>query len=177
MTEKFRVYRDLLSQTYETAVNTLLTKYGPAQDDYFQQASYSAFKAGTIDKPVNGNVDRSDEGLFCHHIRANHYLRLNDAQSIINFHVPFTAQKKDQLVYADVIEHMILHALIAKETHQKFGWDELQIYLKPKVLEWYVSQVTPIRPNERLSYDKAWLNQDEAIAIAEQSDHTARGEL
>ncbi|MCS5737339.1 hypothetical protein, partial [Herbiconiux daphne] len=46
--------------------------------------------------------------------------------------------KADRLVYVDVVEHMILHALIAFETNHEFGIDGYVDHLAPRVLGWYV---------------------------------------
>lgn len=44
---------------------------------------------------------------------------------------PYASQQKTRLVYCNLIEHAILHALIAIESKQEFGYAELVKELKP----------------------------------------------
>ena len=56
-------YKDLLSKTYEQAVEFLLQKYGFAQDDYFREKSYQRFMNGEIKNITKGNFTRTVSGL------------------------------------------------------------------------------------------------------------------
>lgn len=84
--------------SYDEYVKILLEKYGPATCDYFVDGKVAASKA-------------MSNGLECHHI---------DENIIQGLSTDFKAeqypeyQKADRLVYCNRIEHLILHAKIAK---------------------------------------------------------------
>lgn len=63
----YKEYLDLLSKTYDEAVDFLLRKYGPAQDDYFRENSYQRFMNGEIKNITRGKISRTNEGIYCHH--------------------------------------------------------------------------------------------------------------
>lgn len=46
-------------------------------------------------------------------------------------------------MYCNLIEHVILHTLISKETNKKFGFRELESYLINTVIFWYVLEIKP----------------------------------
>ncbi|SPS07136.1 hypothetical protein [Latilactobacillus sakei] len=120
MTKKLESYLSLLDLSYIEAVKLLLVKYGPSVDDYFREKSYERFLNGEILNILKGNTSRSKEGLFCHHIDENKYLSLGKKEEVRRQKAPFSTQRQDRLVYCDLIEHAILHILIAKETDKKF---------------------------------------------------------
>lgn len=66
--DSYKEYLVLLSKSYEEANEVLLQKYGPAQDDYFREASYQRFMNGEIKSITKGKFSRTSEGLYCHHI-------------------------------------------------------------------------------------------------------------
>src|SRR5699024_11672799 len=59
------------------------------------------------------------------------------------YEIPFEYQKKERLVYCDLIEHSILHVLIAKETSSEFGYLGLDFYLLPDIESWYLDKTIP----------------------------------
>lgn len=121
MSEKFNYYCSLLDLSYAEAVDLLLNKYGGSQDDYYREKSYLRFFNGEIKNITKGKATRTKEGLYCHHIFENKYAMLTDSDALFEQRVPFVAQKKENLVYYDLIEHLTLHALIAKETRRRLG--------------------------------------------------------
>lgn len=96
--------RSQLNMTYRELVEYLLKKYGVAEYDYFCNESC---------KSKNPKASRSSEGLFCHHIDEDKAIMLsNDEFAAMN---PWEYQKKERLVYCNVLEHLILHIKIVEE--------------------------------------------------------------
>lgn len=162
---KYNEYKDLLSKTYEEAVEFLLQKYGFAQDDYYREKSYHRFMNGEIKNITKGKYTRTSEGLYCHHIDEIRELKISDQFFVKRNKIPFEYQKKDRLVYCDLIEHAILHVLITKETSHEFGLPGYDLYLKPIIEEWYVEEEIPSPKWMRNCYNKSFLKPEEAVNI------------
>lgn len=91
-----------MAMSYEGLVNYLIEKYGAAEYDYFCNDSCK-----TVDK----RAKRTAEGLICHHVREDVGVNLNSSyQGGLQ---PWDWQKKENLVYCNWIEHLILHIKIA----------------------------------------------------------------
>jgi hypothetical protein len=99
-----------LSMSYEEYVQHLIEKYGPAKYDYF---------CNTQCKSKNSKISRSSEGLFCHHIAENKEILLSTPE-IARAH-PFEYQKAHNLVYANYLEHLLLHIKIVEEDIERRG--------------------------------------------------------
>lgn len=97
-------YNSLLQMPYNQIVETLLSKYGKAQYDYFVNEDC---------KTRNHRISRTKEGLFCHHIDEDKAILLSNDKYAINN--PFEYQKADRLVYCNFLEHLLLHIKIAEE--------------------------------------------------------------
>lgn len=101
-------YQKIMKMSYDELVQYLINKYGPAQYDYFTN-EYCTVR--------NKKVTRTAEGLFCHHIDEDKAILLsNDKFAAKN---PFEYQKADRLVYCNLLEHFLLHILIAEEPKNK----------------------------------------------------------
>ena len=161
----YKEYQDLLLKNYDEAVDFLLQKYGSAQDDYFKEKSYKRFMNKEIKSIGKGNISRTSEGLYCHHIDENIMLKISDPAFVRQYNIPFEYQKKERLVYCDLIEHSILHVLIAKETSSKFGYFGLIAYLMPTIDFWYLREMIPYREWEKNCYKKSFLVPQEAFDI------------
>ncbi len=161
----YKEYLDLLSKTYEEAVEFLLQKYGPAQDDYFRENSYHRFMNGEIKSITKGKISRTNEGLYCHHIDEIKWLKVSDKNVVRKFNIPFEYQRKDRLVYCDLVEHSILHVLITKETSFEFGYPGYDLYLKPIIEDWYLNKATPKPEWMKNCYNKSFLDIQEAFNI------------
>lgn len=97
-------YDQMLSMSYDDLVKHFLKKYGAAKHDYFTD------RECTI---KNKLVSRTSEGLSCHHIDEDKAIMLsNDEYAAKN---PFEYQKKNRLVYCNLLEHLLLHVKIAEE--------------------------------------------------------------
>lgn len=162
---RYKEYVGLLSKTYDEAVAFLLHKYGPAKDDYYREKSYYRFMNGEIKNITKGKYSRTSEGLYCHHIDEIKELKISDHLVIKRENIPFEYQKKDRLVYCDLIEHTILHVLIAKETSGKFGSPGYEAYLKPDIENWYLLENMPGIKWENNCYQKSYLEPQETFNI------------
>jgi len=91
--------------------------------DYFKQCQYLKIKYGLVSgdyfqdkncKIVNHKIKRSSEGLQIHHImeyNENPYIcNLSESSQALNN--SFEYQKSKNLVYCNLIEHLILHIKI-----------------------------------------------------------------
>ena len=97
-------YEQMLSMPYNEIIKFLLKKYGVAKHDYFTDRECTL---------KNKLVSRTAEGLFCHHIDEDKAIMLsNDEYAARN---PFEYQKKNRLVYCNLLEHLLLHVKIAEE--------------------------------------------------------------
>lgn len=120
-------YLQLMKMSYKEAVNELQGRE-ECQYDYFNRQSFKNlarrnFKSiNKKDRRPNYNKNRSkySEGLILHHVWENKFKNLSYLTSIRN-HPDFMYQQKENLVYCNLLEHLILHGLIAKETKNKLG--------------------------------------------------------
>lgn len=162
----YEEYRNLLSKfNYVEAVEFLLQKYGSAQDDYFREKSYQRFLQKEIKNITKGKFSRTAEGLYCHHIDENIMLNISDQEFVKKNKIPFDYQRKDRLVYCDLIEHNILHVLISKETSLEFGHPGLLAFLVPIIEQWYLDQIIPNPAWMKNCYNKSFLVPQEAFNI------------
>ena len=162
MSDKLNYYKSLLNLEYDDAVQSLIKKYGAALDDYFKETSYNKFLNGEIKSPTKGKTSRTKDGLYCHHIDEDKFLNLGNNDFILVKKPNFKYQTKDRLVYCNLIEHLILHAIITKKTNGEFGTPGLIVFLIPKVQEWYINKRKPRSGWEVNCYSKALISSDEA---------------
>ncbi|MBR6377449.1 MAG: hypothetical protein IKS05_06775 [Oscillospiraceae bacterium] len=101
--------------SYYELVNYLLSKYGPAQYDYFSTPACNA---------KNKRITRAGEGLYCHHIDEDKSQNLGDTYAAKNS--PYEWQKKERLVYCNILEHLILHIKISILRIKKPYFDEIE---------------------------------------------------
>ena len=95
------IYKEL-QMTYDELQQYLIWKYGGAICDYFVTPEC---------RSRNKKVSRTKDGLYCHHMDEDKGGNLSDPQCAIK--QPFEWQKKERLVYCNVLEHLILHIKIA----------------------------------------------------------------
>lgn len=175
MVTKFTNYKELLSKTYEEAIDHLIDKYGGSEADYYSEKSYKKFLNGEIKNITKGKFTRTDEGLYCHHIDEKSNLNLSDKWYIKELKYPFKFQKKERLVYCDLIEHGILHVLIAKEEMETgkidkplnyiHGLPGFDVFIGPNIEEWYLLQKLPQKQWMLNCYNKAYLDPEEAFEL------------
>ncbi|MFS0938019.1 hypothetical protein [Enterococcus casseliflavus] len=136
-------YEFLLTLSYEEATQHLLNKHGAVSDDYFRESSYERFLKGEIKSITKGKYSKTSDGLYCHHIDENKYSNMSKLPVIKRYKYPFESQKKERLTYCDLLEHLILHALIIKETKGTYGVSGYKGYLYPDAENWYVKNNEP----------------------------------
>lgn len=163
--QRFDEYLELINMTYEEACKKMHAKYGEVRDDFFREASYERFLKGEIKNPTKGKYSATDQGLYCHHIDEDKYENLAQKSYIKRFKIPFKHQKKERLVYCDLIEHTILHALIAIETKGRYGLRGYNTYTKRTIVDWYILGNKPGLKWMQNCYKKAYLDKAEARKI------------
>ena len=92
-----------MAMNYDDQVAYLLKKYWPAEGDYFLDDTLYI---------KNKEITRTSEGLECHHIDENIIPTLSDV-SVAKQH-SFDYQRKDRLVYCNLMEHLLLHIKIGR---------------------------------------------------------------
>ncbi len=100
MTREELLYEIGLS--YKDLVDYLINKYGAAQHNYYVTEEC---------KSRSRKVPRTDEGLICHHIREDMGGNLSEKHSALA--QPYEWQLKENLVYCNLLEHLLLHIKIA----------------------------------------------------------------
>lgn len=164
----YKEYLDLLARNYEEAVDWLLQKYGPAQDDYFREFSYQRFMNGEIKNITKGKFSRTNEGLYCHHIDEIKWLKISDQNFVKEYNIPFENQQKNRLVYCDLVEHTILHVLIINETSSEYGYPGYEAFLKPSIEEWYLNERMPNPEWMKKCYMKSFLEPQKAFDLVKE---------
>lgn len=107
----------LYNLTYNEYVNQLKEKYSNVPGDYFYTVSRGKTK-GQLAK--NTGITRGKDGLYIHHVYECYFLGLSDPtmyllQNAMSDTKIKDAQKAENLVYCNLIEHLILHIKIALE--------------------------------------------------------------
>lgn len=95
--------QEQFSMLYNDYVKFLLDKYGKVQGNYFSTPSC---------KSKNKKIFRTKEGLNIHHIDEDKSIMLGNPR--IASSSPFEYQLADRLVYANLLEHLLLHIKIVE---------------------------------------------------------------
>ncbi len=161
----YKGYLELMELDYQSACKALLEKYGAVPDDYFTEDSYRKLLNGTRKTATKGKTSGTARGLYVHHIDEDKYLNMTNFKYIVDQQVPYETQKADRLLYCDLVEHTILHALLAVESKGKFGLPGYMTYLADNVLEWYSHGLVPAQGWRLTCYNKSILSKDEADHI------------
>lgn len=98
-------YEKIKDYDYDEYCNYLHQKYGIPQGAYFLTPTC---------KSKNQKITRGNEGLFLHHIMECKTDLLCDKEKATRF--PFEWQEGKNLVYCDLLEHLLLHIMIYEET-------------------------------------------------------------
>lgn len=71
-----------------------------------------------------------------------------------------------------MIEHAILHTLIAKETSLNLGSVGYLVFLKPKIKDWYIDKIIPQKSKHHIAcYHKSYIKPEEASELLEIMDN------
>lgn len=100
------------------------------------------------------------------------WLKVSDKYFVKRFNIPFEHQRKDRLVYCNLIEHSILHVLITKETSFEFGYPGYDLFLKPIIEDWYLENAIPKPEWMKKCYNKSFLEPQEAFNILNEMQKT-----
>lgn len=117
----------ILSMTYDEYSKYLQTKYGLAPMSYFTDDTYTTKNLKQI--------SRAKHGLGIHHFDEDRYDNLMDPFFIKKNKAPFYYQTPTRLVYADMIEHLLLHIKIMEDFKPKASWvDYVNYELKDMIM-------------------------------------------
>lgn len=172
-------YVTLLNKNYDECCAYLLDKYGVAIDDYFSKPSYERFKKGEIKAPGKKKITRTNEGLYIHHVDEDKQILIADPKAIIKFDIPFMYQEKERLVYCNLIEHAILHILIAKKdvkegtkgnNFQVHGIGGYINFIRPQLVQWLINEIEPKSPWQINCRNTIMMSVKEAKNLIEQLD-------
>lgn len=94
----------LTSLSYTELCDYLTKKYGAISSPYFLRETC---------KTPNPTIKRSAEGLFIHHIKECEFIQLNSPAYALQ--APYEYQMGKNLVYCNILEHLLLHMRIVKE--------------------------------------------------------------
>lgn len=109
--------------------------------------------------------------MECHHIDEDKFLYMTNEDSIKAQRIPFEYHQKEKLVFCDVIQHAILHVLIAKETSLTFGSTGYMVFLRPKIQDWYLDKIIPQKSKHHITcYHKAYIKPEEASVLLGRMD-------
>ncbi len=158
--KKYNYYKTILSLSYSDAIQYLIEKHGGVVDNYYKEKSYNKFLNGEIKRIAYGKYTKTKEGLYCHHIMENEYENISNKEYISPYKYPYEYHHKENLVYCDLIEHLILHALITKEKNGDRGFKGLVEYLMPIAEEWYIESYEPGELWMQLCRERAFLSEE-----------------
>ena len=103
----------------------------------------------------NKKVTRTSEGLFCHHIMENIYGNLGNKHIAKVY--PFVAQKKENLVYCNFIEHLILHLKINVNACSEFEYPfEIGYFFSSEGFFWILYDINNLYMNN--GSEEKWRN-------------------
>ena len=130
-------YLKEIGLSYGDLCKYLQQKYGQAAGDYFVTPEC---------KTNNKKITRTSEGLFCHHIFEDRYYNLGNSSMAKT--QPFEAQKKENLVYCNYIEHLILHLKINANARSVFEEAfEIKYFFNSIGFVWIASEINFLYKN------------------------------
>ena len=102
---KIAEFEEVKEMTYEAYCDYLQAKYGIGRADYMTKSFNK-----------NQKVSRTSEGLIAHHKAEDKMIMLST--KAIAVMCPYEWQRKENIVYCDYLEHLLLHVLICKYPSQ-----------------------------------------------------------
>lgn len=95
-------YQQVKDFTYEQYCDHLQAKYGIGLADYMTK-SFN----------INSKCQRTKDSLIAHHKKEDTTMAML-SMKVIAMRYPFDWQKRENIVYCDYLEHLLLHVLICK---------------------------------------------------------------
>lgn len=163
--------------SYDEYVAELKEKYGEATVDYFSENSYRRLMNNEIKSLATARqISRTSEGLYCHHVDEDKQISISSVGYIRAFQIPFDCQRKERLVYCNLIEHAILHVLIATEhsepeNNQQLGLSGYAQFIRPELIERLIDGVVPQAKWRLDCYEVIKMPKDEAKKIIKGLDN------
>lgn len=121
-------YEQIKHLSYLEYCDYLQAKYGLSNYDYMTKSWNK-----------NPKVTRTKEGLFAHHKYEDRAILLGEKAFAMQH--PFEWQKKENLVYCDYLEHLLLHILICEYPHPDaigaVGIGGAQNFIIPELNDFY----------------------------------------
>lgn len=145
---KLSEYRIVEKFNYSEYCDYLQEKYGIGLCDYMRP---------TWTK--NSKISRTKEGLYAHHKYEDHAIMLSHPEYAQKN--PYEWQKKENIVYCNLLEHLFLHILICenpsadKNTNEKVGFGGVVNYIVPELNDVYSGWISK----------QAWQNNCHSIII------------
>ncbi len=102
---KVAEFEKVKGMTYESYCDFLQAKYGIGRADYMTKSFNK-----------NQKVSRTSEGLIAHH-KAEDKMIMLSTKAVAEM-CPYEWQQKENIVYCDYLEHLLLHVLICKYPSQ-----------------------------------------------------------
>lgn len=128
-------YEIVKNYTYLEYCDYLQQKYGIGLCDYMKP-----------NWTKNPKVTRTKEGLYVHHKYENHAIMLGNPSFAKNN--PYEWQKKENLVYCNLLEHLLLHQMICenpaedKNAFEKVGLGGIVNFIVPELNDVYSGWVS-----------------------------------
>lgn len=164
VTKDYCYYKKLCSYNYEEVVQKLNVINGLVEKDYFGRLSYQNYITNHNRKNIKKNkLKKRKEGLWVHHVKEDEQPNLSCPKTIRKYSIDFSYQEKENIVYCDLVEHLILHALIEKNTTKKSDIHEANGFLTiyGQFQKWYivgehsVENLKPFKDAIKLSISEA----------------------
>lgn len=130
-----REYNKVKGMSYLKYCKYLQNKYGIPKNNFFRPNW----------TPVN-SIKRTSEGLYIHHVMEDHSIMLGRKEYAIQN--PYEWQMARNLLYCDMLEHLLLHILICENPHKDkkqnhfVGFGGAINYLVPELNDVYSGWVT-----------------------------------
>lgn len=153
-------YLKVKNFTYLDYCDYLQNKYGIGLDDYMTK-SYN----------IKRTCKRTREGLLAHHKKEDTMILLSHKEVAMEY--PFEWQSKENIVYCDYLEHLLLHMLICKYPSAervdtvRVGFGGVVSYIVPELNDLYSGWKTN-QPWRKTCHEKVISDKDVYMKLLKQ---------